>query len=353
MLLFLSYRKCLAVGATTFLLALLVGCQPPAPQAPVSSSGNLPACTRQSGDSCNCPDFTYQEDAQAVLDADKSDPHGLDGQNKNGRACESLPSRKLSENTSSSPLPKTVPNSGASVHITLGNPSKATTSTSNSNNYLMVKPQYALSYNQIKGTPNWVSWQLNRSWLGNASRQNNFRPDDSLPDSWYQARPGDYSNSGYDRGHMAPSADRTKTVADNAATFLMTNMVPQVPDLNQGPWASLEDECRELVEQGKEVYIIAGTEGRKETIADGKITVPTKTWKIIVVLDRPGLGVRGVTANTRVITVEMPNKEGIRDTSWKNYRVSVDKIESLTGYDFLSNVPTTIQKIIESRIDNE
>jgi endonuclease G len=142
----------------------------------------------------------------------------------------------------------------------------------------MEKQQYALSYNNSRGTPNWVSWQLNRSWLGNAQRQNDFRPDSELPTSWYHVSPNDYNNSGYDRGHMAPSADRTKNQADNSATFLLTNIIPQAPDNNQGPWADLEDYCRELVSQGKELYIIAGPFGKSEAIASGKITVPTKTW---------------------------------------------------------------------------
>jgi len=350
--LFIGWKKCLALCTTTFLLALVVSCSPRTPQTYVASRSSLPACARQAGDNCNCSDFKYQEDAQAVLDADKSDPHQLDGQNKNGRACESLPSGQSSGSTDNNSSPEAPPSSSSSIHLTLGNPSGATTSTTNGDNYLMEKPQYALSYNQTKGIPNWVSWQLNRSWLGTAPRQNNFRPDDTLPSDWYRVKPSDYSNSGYDKGHMAPSADRTRSKTDNSATFLMTNMVPQAPDLNQGPWADLEDYCRELVEQGKELYIMAGPTGKKEAIASGKVTVPTKTWKVIVVLDRPDLGVSGVTASTRIIAVDMPNSQGIRDTSWKNYRVSVDKIEAASRYDLLSNVPTTIQKVIESRIDD-
>lgn len=353
MSLFVSFKRCLALSATTFLLALLVSCSPRVQQAPVSYKGNLPACVQQSGDNCNCSDFAYQEDAQAVLDANLVDPHQLDGSNRNGRACENLPSRNSQQTVSSRLPPQLAQNTSTSVHLTLGNPSSATPNTSNADNYLMVKPQYALSYNNRQGIPNWVSWQLNKSWLGNAPRQNNFRPDSELPTDWYQVRPSDYSNTGYDKGHMTPSADRTKTVRDNAATFVLTNIVPQAPDNNQGPWADLEDYARQLVEQGNELYIIAGPQGKKETIANGKVTVPLKTWKVIVVLERPSLGVRGVTASTRVIAVEMPNKEGIRNTDWRNYRVSVDKIESNTGYDLLNNVPTTIQKVIESRIDNQ
>jgi endonuclease G len=73
-----------------------------------------------------------------------------------------------------------------------------------------------------------------------SDRQDNFRPDDALPAAWYKVRPNDYTGSGYDRGHIAPSADRTRNEADNSATFLMSNMMPQVPELNRGVWGDLE-----------------------------------------------------------------------------------------------------------------
>jgi hypothetical protein len=47
-------------------------------------------------DDLGCSDFDHQEEAQAVLDADTSDPHRLDGGADgpaDGVACESLPSR--------------------------------------------------------------------------------------------------------------------------------------------------------------------------------------------------------------------------------------------------------------------
>ncbi|MEH1772002.1 DNA/RNA non-specific endonuclease [Nostoc sp.] len=247
----------------------------------------------------------------------------------------------------------------SSVHLTLGNPSNAITSVSYPNNYLLVKPQYALSYSRDRGTPNWVSWQLNSSWLGSAPRQDNFRADTTLPTGWYQVGGSDYSGSGFDRGHMTPSADRTRTVTDNSATFLMTNMVPQSPDNNQGPCASLENYLRSLVTGGKELYIISGiygmggtgSNGIKYTIANGNVQVPNRVWKVIVVND-PGAGASGVTTNTRVISVNMPNTQGIRNNDWKTYRVSVDSIEVQTGFNLLSNVSTSVQSVIESRVDN-
>ncbi len=245
-----------------------------------------------------------------------------------------------------------------SVHLTLGNPSSA--GTSSQNNYLLNKPQYALSYDCSRGIPNWVSWQLNRSWLGSTPRQDNFRPDTTLPTGCYRVQSTDYSGSGFDRGHMTPSADRTSSVANNSATFLMTNFIPQAPDNNQGVWANLEDFSRTLVAQGRELYIISGgsgsggtgSAGARTTIAANRIVVPSRTWKIVVVLDVPGSGLAGVTANTRVIAVNIPNTQGVRTADWRSFRVSVDSLESLTGFNFLSLVPTSVQSVIEARVDN-
>jgi len=148
-------------------------------------------------------------------------------------------------------------------NLLLGNPSNTTSSIASADNYLLVKSQYVLSYNSKTKTANWVSWQLNRSWIGIADRQDNFRPDDALPVNWYAVRPNDYTGSGYDRGHVAPSADRTRNEADNSATFLMTNMMPQVPEVNKGVWGDLEEYCRELVQQGKELYISGWARGEE------------------------------------------------------------------------------------------
>ncbi len=249
--------------------------------------------------------------------------------------------------------------SNNSVHLTLGNPSNAVTSTSSADNYLLIKPQYALSYNNTTRTPNWVSWQLNSSWIGSAPRRDAFRADTSLPPEFYQVTPNDYKGSGFDKGHMCPSADRNNTPEDNFATFFMTNMIPQAPDNNRGIWADLEEYTRILMEDGKELYIISvtygiggtGEHGTYKTIADGKIQVPHRTWKVIVV-STPGAGVAGITEKTRVIAVDIPNEQGIYSDDWRKYRVSVDALESKTGFDFLSNVPTSIQTVIEAQVDN-
>jgi endonuclease G len=249
-----------------------------------------------------------------------------------------------------------------SVHLTMGNPSNAVADANQPTNYLLNKPQYAVSYHRDKGRPNWVSWHLGSTWLGGAARQDDFRADASLPAGWYQVQATDYSGSGFDRGHHCPSADRTLTVADNSSTFLMTNMVPQSPDNNQGPWAALETYCRTLVGSGNELYVVMGGSGSggtgsnggtTTTIAGGRVAVPSQTWKVVIVIPSGTNDVARVTTSTRTIAVVMPNTQGIRTADWKTYRVSVDQVETLTGYDFFSSVPATIQNVIESRVDNQ
>jgi endonuclease G len=239
-----------------------------------------------------------------------------------------------------------------SEHLTMGNPSNAVTNVTQPNNYLMEKPQYSLSYSRDNGGPNWVSWHLDTSWLGSTPRQDDFRADTSLPAGWYQVKSTDFSGSGFDRGHMCPSADRTITVAANSATFLMTNMIPQLPANNQGVWANLESYSRTLVSQGNELYIISGGQGLQYFIANGRVAVPAQTWKVIIVLPVGSDDVSRVTTSTRTIAVVIPNSGSI-NSDWRTYRVSVDQVEAITGFDFFSNVSAAIQNVIEGQVDNQ
>jgi len=249
----------------------------------------------------------------------------------------------------SSPTPTPTP---SSEHLTMGNPSNAVTNVTQPNNYLMEKPQYTLSYSRDNGGPNWVSWHLDSSWLGSTPRQDDFRADTTLPTGWYQVQATDFSGSGFDRGHMCPSADRTITVAANSATFLMTNMIPQLPANNQGVWANLESYSRTLVSQGNELYIISGGQGLQFFIANGHVAVPAQTWKVIIVLPVGSNDVSRVTTSTRTIAVVIPNSGSI-GSDWRAYRVSVDQVEAITGFDFFSNVSSGIQAVIEGRVDNQ
>jgi endonuclease G len=250
------------------------------------------------------------------------------------------------------PDPGQTPGSDVSVHTALGLPSAAGSSWSD---FLSVKSQYVISYNSDRKGPNWVSWELNASYLGSAPRQDDYRSDNTLPSSMPQAKPSDYSGSGWDRGHMTPSGDRTKTTAANSQTFYLSNMLPQSSNSNGGPWAKLETYARTLATQGRELYIVAGGvhTGSVQTIGSG-VEVPDELFKVIVVLDHPGLGVSAVTSSTRVIGVLIPNDDGEVSASddWKSFRVAPRDIEQLTGLDFLADVPQSVQDVVENHVDN-
>jgi endonuclease G len=248
----------------------------------------------------------------------------------------------------------------ATENLTFGNPSNATTSTTNPTNYLLSKFTWAASYNRDQGKPNWVSWHLNSTWLGSTSRCDCFASDATLPTGWYRVPNTAYSGSGFDRGHNCPSGDRTFSSSDNRETFLMTNMMPQAPNNNQQTWEKLESYCRTLVSQGNECYIICGSYGVggtgsnggvTNTLNSGRVTVPNRIWKVVLVLPNGTNDVSRVTSSTRVIAVNTPNTQSIITTSWASYRVSVDAIEAVTGYDLLSALPDDIEAVLESRVD--
>lgn len=242
------------------------------------------------------------------------------------------------------------PGAQTSDSLALGNPSKAATDLNQPNNYLVVHKGFSLSYNKERGTANWVAWHLEKSNIGKAERTNAFAPDMTLPAEWW-IRPTDYTGSGYDQGHLVPSADRSDSEESNTQTFLMSNMQPQVPKLNQQTWRYLEDYTREIIKKDSEAYIYAGCYGDKGRIKQ-KVTIPERCFKIIVVLANGDDDLKRVNQTTRVIAVNMPNDESVSQR-WRTYLTTVDEIEKNTGFDFLSNVPERVQKVIEAKKDEQ
>jgi endonuclease G len=257
---------------------------------------------------------------------------------------------------------------GVAEHLAFGNPTSAVSDPNQPNNYLLVKSQYVMSYNCSRGIPNWVAWHLDPTWIGSSGRNDSFRPDPALSaiPNCYQVQDTDYSTGGFDRGHHCPSGDRTRSVTDNQATFFMTNMMPQASDNNQGVWADLENYARTLVSQGNEIYIYAGGAGQGgnssgtgtiNTIANGHVVVPAVTWKVMVVIPQGSNDADRVTKNTRTIAVIMDNRNDTMPSpgqgNWRNYRVSIKKVEALTGYNFLTGLRPIVRNTLKYRVDTQ
>lgn len=226
-----------------------------------------------------------------------------------------------------------------------------------SDDFIVQHAQYTASYNPARGTPNWVSYELDPTHFGPEDRCDCFTFDPALPASFTPYTTAAYTGAGafhgfgIDRGHLARSFDRTSASLDNAFTFYFTNIVPQAADLNQGPWAALENHLGDLVRfQNREVYIIAGVAGSKGTIKnEGKIVIPATTWKVAVILPHDqGLAAIDDYQDLEVIAVIMPNDPGVRNVPWETYQTTVDAVEATSGYDLLALLRDDIEVAVES-----
>ncbi len=237
-----------------------------------------------------------------------------------------------------------------SVHTTLGIPEAATVA--DPSHALLVKPQYVMSFDGTRKVPRWTSWELTTAWLGSTTRSPTFVADAQLPDTIPQSSDADYTRTGFDRGHLCPSGDRTDSTADNLATFVYTNVVPQTVASNTGTWKSLETEERALTQAGNHLFIIAGSifaTTPPATIGSG-VAVPTSMFKVVVVMSGDHPLPSDVTTSTRIITVDIPNTTTVSG-SYTGYRVKLADVETKTGFRLLSDVAPAVHDALASVVD--
>lgn len=234
----------------------------------------------------------------------------------------------------------------ANRNVRFGLPAEAKPDPASPDAYLIERPQYVLSYNDSKKIANWACWNLSHGDIGKTARSA-FTEDPDLPTGFRRVTTGMYTGSGFDRGHLCPSKDRSDTEDNNRPLFYMTNIVPQAPKCNQGAWERFESYCRDLTKDGSELYIACGphgtggtgTEGEAQTIGKGvKITVPSAVWKVVLVL--PNRDARP-SPDGRMLAVWMPNDQTVSE-AWKSYAVPVTTVEQRTGYKFFPLVPDDV-----------
>lgn len=198
---------------------------------------------------------------------------------------------------------------------------------------------FTVNFNSDNHTPNYVGWELLAEELdGEISRSNNFWYDadiDGCPDI------PDYKRSGYDRGHLYPAADAKWDPQSMADCFSFANMTPQCHSLNSGAWKTLEDKERIWAKRDNRLIIIAGpvyTPSDTKRIGKIGVRVPSGFFKVMLAPD---------VENPRAIAFIYPND--IAPGNMQNYSMSVDEAETITGFDFFSALPDSIENIIESR----
>ena len=135
-------------------------------------------------------------------------------------------------------------------------------------------------------------------------------------------------------------------------SYYFSNIVPQTADLNQGPWAALENYLGNRArDENKEVYIVDGPAGSNGTIkGEGKIVIPSFTWKVALVLPlNHGLAdIHDYRDIDEVVAVIMPNQPGVRNVDWTTYKKTVRDVETISGYDLFTSLPPKVRKAVES-----
>ena len=212
-----------------------------------------------------------------------------------------------------------------SVLLSVGVPNISGASSASTTNYLSVKKGYVMSYNGVEGRANWVGWTLTASDIGTVHRSDRFIQDESFPRGFKIADEKDYAHSGYDRGHLCNSQDRTSAIYLNEETFLMSNMVPQTHELNAGPFKMLEEYCRKLaIKKGMNLLIYSGGIGAKDRLASSVI-VPAYCFKVVYTPDK-------------IWCILFPN-ERMLNKNWQTYSVPLETLEKMTGFHFPRKLP--------------
>ncbi len=196
---------------------------------------------------------------------------------------------------------------------------------------------YSLDYNEEHEQANWVYYTLTPEDLSDGEeRTNSFRPDAKV--STGSAALADYTKSGYDRGHLAPAGDMTRSQEAMRESFYLSNMSPQNPSFNRGIWRSCESFVRDLATDS--LYVVTGPIFRDiiGAIGQNQVTVPGYYFKVAY---SPSKG--------RMWAFVIPNKKG--ESSLEEYATSVDEVEDLIGFDLFYQLPDEIEIELESVVN--
>jgi endonuclease G len=226
----------------------------------------------------------------------------------------------------------------------------------------LVKEYMRLSMDPAQNVPSFVSYLLSASDIQETPvdvdrDRSHFKRDPELGAAGIS--PQDYTNTGFDRGHMKPAEDSpTQEAMDES--HLMSNVAPQHPNLNRQTWRTLEDAVNDLVRSsGGKAHIVTGN---VYLDAQGKPLPPEATEKMGRGESRIGVP----THNFKTVLLELPNGHlsmfaylvpNVKDAPTKKQditpflekaRTSVDRIEELLGQDLYAQLPKSVQARLET-----
>ena len=205
--------------------------------------------------------------------------------------------------------------------------------------------RYTMLYDTAYRQAAWVAYLLTRRDVSGkgVKRSGVFKSDpEVIARGWPSAADRDYTGSGFDRGHLLPSADRDDTPQENGATFRLSNVSPQRPGLNRGTWRRLEERVRRWAARYDSLYIVTGGELTPSLRRiRGGVGIPQRFFKTILVRDG---------GTFRAIAFLIPNTERPAGDCFR-YAISVDSLERVLGMDFYSALPDSVEMRVEASFD--
>ena len=145
----------------------------------------------------------------------------------------------------------------------------------------------------------------------------------------------EYDGFGFDRGHLAPSADFRWSEKALSESYFYSNMSPQRPEFNRNKWAELENYLRRYVIVNEVPLFVVTSPVLKEGLPKIKrsvnsVSIPEKYAKAVY-----------DPINNRAVAFLMENK--LLEYPLESYAVSVDEIEEVTGLDLFASLPDEIE----------
>ena len=218
---------------------------------------------------------------------------------------------------------------------------------------------YTVFYDASMMTPLWTAYPLKRGHMGSYQRPSSWTYNPNIDEKYQIKVTGrSYSNDTYSRGHMCPNGSRNGNATMQAQTFYVTNQVPQVQiSFNSGIWSNLEGAVQGVAKsKNEEIYVVTGVafnkEGENRIISyttpskapSQKVPIPNYFYKLVLRVKTSAGG-----AVTDAVCVAFWFEHKAYSDSYANYTVSVDEVESWTGFDFFVNLPSDIETRCEAK----
>lgn len=208
------------------------------------------------------------------------------------------------------------------------------------NDVVLVYNGFVVNYNTTRLIPNWVAYELTANEVaGEVPRARGFSMD--MDYKGRQAMREDYSNTGWDKGHMAPAGDMKWSQTAMYESFYLTNICPQNHDLNGKDWQTLEKHVRDWAVRFGSIWVVCGPyvyANTYGTIGDRKVVVPDGFFK--AVLRKDGNDYKAIAFVFENNSSRQPVKNAV---------VSVNDVEALVGFDLFTNLSDRIEDGVEAQ----